>query len=171
MRKIYVHVLIHTPFSSQGNFGDKHRNTTQPHILEQYTTYLCYLNKIVRIVRQLWHMSRMDVNKIVFLFFLDLSVLITFLLHKSSGENYSCRWCVLRLIDKLIEDEDMPATRVMRGGSSWPVQKHGNTFTGLSEEPGGSVRGVASHFTCLCVLRTIALCLCVLRTVAQNKLL
>jgi hypothetical protein len=85
----------------------------------------------------------MNVDKIVFFHFLDLSVLITFLRHKSSGGNYACRWRVRRLIDKLIQDEDMAATRVMRGGSSLsascPVQKHRNSFTGLSEEPRGSV--------------------------------
>lgn len=107
----------------------------------------------------------LDVDKIVFFHFLDLCVLITFLCHKSSGGNYSCRWCVLRLIGKLIQDEDMGVTRVTSGGSSLSaschVQKYGNLFTGLSEEPRGSVLGVASHFTWVCVLRTIA----------QNKLL
>jgi hypothetical protein len=98
-------------------------------------------------------MLHMEVDKIVLFHFLDLFVLSTFLLCKPCGGDYSCRWFVLQLIE-LTQDEDMATSRVQRGRSSLsascPDEKHGNSFSGLSEEPGGSVALLS-----VCVLRTI----------------
>lgn len=123
-RDVFLLTNMHSP-PAEGNFVDEHYNAIKPQVIEDYNKHMGYVDKADRmansygISRRTWKWT-----KKLFFHLLDITILNSFLLHKTAGGKMSHKTFRETLVRDLICEAHQTSSLRLTSGRPSSVSKH-----------------------------------------------